>query len=106
MTTPASAPPAFAWPADVLEFAKREQVEQYLEPLRRELEALFPTAEIKPEHDIDPELTGVACVAFNVTVPRADVPDYVAAYRRWHEAKRRVSPATVSHLFVMSLQPV
>jgi hypothetical protein len=108
MSAPASTPPATGtWPADVLAFAAKEKIDQYLEPLRRELEQLFSTAlEIKPEFQIDPELAGVACIAFAVTVPHADVPDYVSAYDRWYEAKRRVSPATVSHLFVMSLRPV
>src|SRR5438132_7018648 len=92
MSAPPSTPPtAFAWPADVLAFAAKERIEHYLEPLRRQLETLFPTAvEIRPEFQIDPELAGVACVVFNVRVAKADVPDYVVACYHWYDAKRLV----------------
>src|SRR5438270_5663009 len=71
---------------DVEEFAARHQVAGLLDPLRLALDRLFPTAQsVRMRLEEDPEIRDDCHLVFEVRVPRADVPDFGATKRRWHE---------------------
>jgi hypothetical protein len=102
------APPvaAYPWPADVLAFAARQHVSQYLEPLLEATRKLFPSAEIRVLFERDPELPDVEWIAFDIRVSKADVSDYLEADRRLGDELFRICPALLVHNFVLSLRRV
>jgi hypothetical protein len=92
------------WPADVLGFATQHQVADYLGPLWQALRQLFPTAEaLRVFLEDDPEIRDDRHIVFDVRVPRDDVPDFVAAKRRWHDELFRVCPAPLACIFRLGL---
>jgi hypothetical protein len=99
-----SAPPLTAttwtWPADVVAFADRQQVRPYLDPLRQALDRVFPTAQSVTVYvDKDPEIRDDRHITFDVVVPQEDIPDYVAANRRWYDEFLRLCPTTFAAVF-------
>jgi hypothetical protein len=94
MSTRTGRPFAVFWPPDVLAFAAQPQVGDLLDPLRQALHRLFPAAHsIVTRVEEDPEIRVDCHVVFNVRVSPADVPDFAAAKRRWHEELFRLCPA-------------
>jgi hypothetical protein len=92
------------WPAEVREFADRRQVADLLDPLRLGLARLFPTAQsIRVRLEEDPEIRDDCHIVFEVRVSRADVPDFGAAKRRWHEELFGLCPAPRVCLFRLTL---
>jgi hypothetical protein len=107
MSSAASVPVAsYPWPADVLAFAAKQNVAQYLEPLLQATRQLFPTAQVKVFFERDMEYPDEQYIVFEVNVPRADIPDYLAADRKWRHETLRVCPAPVHWAFVFSLEQV
>jgi hypothetical protein len=104
MSAPVTTPTAGHWPPDVLEFASRHQVAALLGPLRQALDRLFPTAQrVRVRLEEDPEVRDDYHLVFDVRVSRADVPDFGAAKRRWHEELFRLCPAPLVCLFRLTL---
>jgi hypothetical protein len=99
-------PPAAAgsWSADVLEFAARNQVAGYLDPLREATRRLFPTARcLKVFLEGDPEIRDDWHIVFEVEVPAADVPDFLRAKYAWIDELYRVCPAPLVCTFRLTL---
>jgi hypothetical protein len=94
----------YPWPADVLAFATKHKVDQYLEPLMEVTRTLFPSAEIKVLFENDWEYPEEQFIVFVVHLPRLDISDFLAADRKWREEKLRVCPVGALHLFVFSLE--
>jgi hypothetical protein len=104
MSMRSTAPTAGYWPPEVLEFAGRRQVTDLLDPLRLALDRLFPTAQsVRVRLEEDPEIRDDCHVVFEVRVARADVPDFGAAKRRWHEELFGLCPAPQVCLFRLTL---
>ena len=72
-TPPATAP--WAYPAEVLEYAKQQGVDAYLEPLREATQRLFPTGQLRVVLHRDPELRDVTFIVYEMHVRIADAPD-------------------------------
>ena len=104
MSTRISTPSAGSWPPEVLEFATQRQVSDLLAPLRLALDRLFPAAQsVRVRLEEDPEIRDDCHLVFDVRVSRADVPDFGAAKRRWHEELFRLCPAPLVCLFRLTL---
>jgi len=104
MSTLISPTTSWQWPADVLAFAAQQQVQSYLEPLLEVLRRLFPTAlSMRVELDEDPEIRDDRHITFDVCVPQADIPDYVAAKRAWHDEQFRIVPGPLVCIFRLQL---
>ncbi len=104
MSTRIGTPPTEFWPPDVLGFAARHQVSDLLDPLRLALDRLFPAAQsIQVRLEEDPEIRDDCHLVFDVRVSRADVPDFGAAKRRWHDELFRLCPAPSVCLFRLTL---
>jgi hypothetical protein len=98
---------AWQWPADVLDFAARHQVDRYLHPLLEAIRQLFPTAQsLKVFLEGDPELHDVWQIVFEVEVPQADVPDYIKARHSWSNELFRICPAPLVCNFGLDLNRI
>src|SRR5206468_1593475 len=68
------------WPPEVLDFARRRQIDPYLDPLLSATWRVFPTARrLSVSLHGDPELRDDWHVRFEVEVPQGDVANYVQA---------------------------
>jgi hypothetical protein len=95
---------AWQWPADVLAFADQQQVTAYLDALLQAVRQVFPTAEsLRVLVEDDPEIRDDRHIVFDVCAPQEDVPDFVAAKRRWHREKFRICPAPLACVFRLGL---
>ena len=104
MSTHIGTPSTGFWSPEVLEFAAQHQVRDLLDPLRLALDRLFPAARsIRLRLEEDPEIRDDCHLVFDVRVSRADVPDFGAAKRRWHEELFRLCPAPLVCLFRLTL---
>src|SRR5947209_14973377 len=104
MSASVSTATAWQWPADVLDMARRYQLDAYLDPLLEATRRLFPTATgltVAVEHD--PELRDVWSIQFEVEVPKSDIPDYLRARRAWGEELFRICPAPLVCNFTLIL---
>jgi hypothetical protein len=96
----------WTWPPDVLAYAARHQVSQYLDPLLEMTQRLFPTGSLRISVYFDRELREVSWIALDAEVPRSDVGDYVEAVHRWNDQAAQLCPAPLRHHFTFSLNPV
>jgi hypothetical protein len=104
MSAPVTAVTQFAWPADVLEFAARHNIQGCLEQLLEETRRVFPTAQsLKILLEPDPEIQDDWHIDFEVEVPAGDVSDYVEAQHRWTRELYRCCPAPVVYFFRLGL---
>jgi hypothetical protein len=104
MAAPVTTQTQWQWPADVLEFAARNQVQSYLDPLLESIQRLFPTAvSLRVFLDLDPELRDEWHIVFDVRVPANDVPNFVAAMHRWNDESFRICPAPLVCIFRLLL---
>jgi hypothetical protein len=94
---------AYPWPADVLALASREKVTHYLQPLLDATRGLFPTAKIEVFFERDVSLPE-EYIVFEVHVPHADAPDYMAAVNKWGQEISRICPAPFQLAFAFSLR--
>jgi len=95
------------WPADVLDFAARHQLDSYLDPLLAATRKVYPTARsLRVSLELDPELRDEWSIVFDVDVPQTDIPNYVSALRRWSDELFRICPAPLVCTFRLVLTPV
>ena len=107
MSTITATTPAFQWPADILDFAARNQVGSYLDPLLSAAHQLYPTAcSVRVTLEHDRELRDVACIVFEVKVPKGDISNYALAKRAWGDELFRICPAPLVCNFCQILIPV
>jgi hypothetical protein len=91
VTTPLTTVP---WPADVQDFAARQQVDGYLGPLLEATRGIFPTAtSIRVLLEGDPEIRDDWHIVFEVRVPGRDVPHSLKAQHWWIDELYRICPA-------------
>jgi len=107
MSTHISMPFTDYFPPNVLDFATRRKLADLLDPLRLALDRLFPVVHsVQVRLEEDPEIRDESHVVFRVQVSRADVPDFGAAKRRWHEELFRLCPAPLVCYFRLTLERV
>lgn len=100
-------PTTWQWPADVLAFATREKVADYLDPLMEATRRVFPTArDLKVFLELDPELRDDRHIIFEVLVPQKSIPSYVKAQHFWTDELFRICPAPLVGIFRLALIPV
>jgi hypothetical protein len=100
-------PSTYPWPADLLAFAIQRKVDAFLEPHLDATRRLFPTAtSLRVFLELDPEIRDFWYIVFEVEVPKRDVPDFVAAVRRWNDEASRIYPATPVCSFCLMLTRV
>jgi hypothetical protein len=91
-------------PSDVVEFAAEHQLADLLDPLCQTLDRLFPTAQsVCVRIEEDPEMRDDRHILFEVRVSRADVSDFGAAKRRWHDELFCICPAPLVCCFRLTL---
>jgi hypothetical protein len=91
----------------VLDFARRQQVDAYLQPLLEATRGLFPKArDLKVFLEGDPEIRDDWHIVFEVCVPAVHIPSYVKAQRFWIDELYRVCPAALVCTFRLALIPV
>jgi len=99
-TTPARA--AYPWPADLLEFARREGVADQLDPILDLTRRLFPTAsKIEVVLEQDHELRDVWAIVYNVWLDGMAVELYQAIKRQWQDERRQLLRRADPCLFVL-----
>jgi hypothetical protein len=104
MSSPVTTATAEYWPPDVLAFAAQHQVADLLDPLRLALDRVFPVMQSsRVRLEEDPEIRDDRHLVFDVRVSRADVPDFGAAKRRWHQELFRLCPPPLVCLFRLVL---
>jgi hypothetical protein len=92
------------WPADVQDFARRQRVDAYLNPLLEATRGVFPTAGgIRVFVEGDAEIRDVRYIVFEVRVPRGDVPHSVKAQHFWIDELYRICPAPLVCTFCLTL---
>jgi hypothetical protein len=107
MSAPVTSVTAWQWPPDVLEFAGKEKVQDYLKPLLEATRSVFPTARrIKIALECDPEIANDCHIDFDVQVAARDVSSYVAAQHRWVRELYRCCPAPLVYIFRLALDLV
>src|SRR5271166_1982314 len=107
MSTVSKPTTAWQWPADLLAFAARHQVQACLDPLLQATRRLFPTASsLEVFLEADPEIRDQSYIVFEIRVPEADIPDYKAAQHSWSDAVRHCCPGPWLGIFVIALIPV
>jgi len=104
MSASAATPTTQPWPPEVLEFAAGRRIADLLDPLRLAVDRLFPVAHsVGVRLEDDPEIRDDRHLIFDVRVSQADVPDFAAAKRRWHEELFRLCPAPLVCVFRLVL---
>jgi hypothetical protein len=99
-----SSPAGWSWPADVLEFARRQRVDGYLQPLLEATRGLFPKArDLKVFLEGDPEIRDDWHIVFEVCVSPADVPHFLPAKHFWTDELYRICPAPLVCTFRLIL---
>jgi hypothetical protein len=96
----------WTWPADVLEFARENGIEPYLEPLREAARQVVPTMtdlRIYPSRDHDDP--NDRFLIWEIMFPWADNGAYRERAREWYRECRRVLPADKRLLIVTFLVP-
>jgi hypothetical protein len=92
------------WPADVQDFARRQRVDAYLNPLLEATRGVFPTArDVRVFLEGDPEIRDDWHIIFEVRVPRGDVPHSVRAQHFWIDELYRICPAPLVCVFRLAL---
>lgn len=104
MSAPATTTTAWQWPPDVLEFAAKNEVSAYLDPLLQATHRVFPTAcSVKVSLELDPELRDDWHIVFDIQAPRGDVPNHVDARHQWIRALHAICPAPLTCTFRLLL---
>ena len=104
MSAPTVPATAWPWPAELLAFAAKHQVQAYLQQLLEATQRQFPTAQKLDIYlTVDPEIHDDWHIVFEVSVPRLDVTNFVAAVHQWSDELDRCCPARLSHIFRLCL---
>ncbi len=98
---------AWAWPPDVLAFAREAGVADYLQPLLEETRRLFPEAPpMRVKVEADPEIENLRHIACEIDIPYTGTSNYLKAQKSWIQALCRVCPAPLTCVFCLLLMPV
>ena len=97
-------PPLPVVPPDVLALAEEKGVKHYLPAVLELLPRTFPDARrFAVSVDEDPEIADERNIIIDVDVPDINTDEFLAAYRRWHDAASAIVPAPVACVFRLSL---
>jgi hypothetical protein len=89
---------------EVIEYARKHGIEATVQHLIAVTPRLYPTARsIKVFMEQDAEIKDLWFTVFEVEVPRVDVPDCLAAEKRWLDEKQKASPYPRNHSIVLTL---
>lgn len=97
----------WTWPTEVLELARKEGIEPYLEPLREAARQVFPAMKdltIYPSKDVDDPNDHF--LIWEITVPWMDNGAYRDQLHEWYRECRAVLPGDKRLLVVTFLIPV
>jgi hypothetical protein len=107
MSAPTHASAAYQWAPDVLDFARRHQVADYLDPLMDAIHRHFPNTEsVRVFLEEDAEIRDEWSIVFEVRIAWPDLDAVHAARRRYKEDLFRICPAPLACLFVLTLDLV
>ena len=94
------------WTPEVLAYAAKFEVADYLEPLRQATLRLFPSAtSLRVYLEDNPEIRELTFLIFEVQVPECDVPNWRDAHRRWSDAFYSLLPRPHQCPFALRLRP-
>jgi hypothetical protein len=89
---------------DIVAFANREKVTDYLDLLYEATQRVFPTAKkISVILEEDPEIRDDRHILFEVQDPRDDLGNYVDAVHRWNDELYKVCPSPLMCTFRLAL---
>lgn len=89
-----------AFPADVVDFAIANGVEDCLQPLLEATHHIFPTARfVKVQIDDDPEIRDERHILYNVQVAGLSLDESRTAGRRWNQELFRICSPVRSCVF-------
>lgn len=92
------------WSPDVLAYAERFGIRQYLDEFVARTRRLFPTARsLEVFTEPDPEIRDLVFLVFELHVPKVDVPDFLAADRIWHDEYHELVPGPYQAAVCLSL---
>jgi len=104
MSAPVTAVTQFHWPADVLDFAARQNLDEYLEPLLQVTQRVFSTAHrTNAILEKDPEIPGDWHITFEVRAPDLSSSDAAEARNRWITELFTSCPAPLACFFRLFL---
>jgi hypothetical protein len=107
MAAPATTAITWPWPADVLAFAAKHQVQPYLDPLLEVLRRLFPAAiRLQVYLEDDPEIRDDWHIIFDVQVRGWNVPQVREAQAEWHGELLHRCPGPLVCIFRLCLDVV
>jgi hypothetical protein len=107
MSAPLKTVAPWQWPADILDFAAQEKVQDYLDPLLEATRRVFPTArETKVCLECDPEIANDWHIVFDFEVPSRDVPHFVETLHRWNREAFAICPAPLVCTFRICSQMI
>jgi hypothetical protein len=96
----------WTWPADVLEFARENGIEQYLGPLHEAARRVFPMMkELRVFPTRDPENAEARHLVWQVGVPAASKETYRHLSEAWGAEFIRLVPAVKAHLICSLIVP-
>lgn len=95
------------WSLDVLEFARQQEVADYLDPLLTATKQLFPdSTRLAVYLEADPEIEGDRHIALEVEIVFPGLEAYLDRNRRWIAELCHVCPAPLTCVFRLLLMPV
>jgi hypothetical protein len=107
MSAPETTANGWQWPADVLEFANRHQIQVYLEPLLDATNRVFPTASLLRIYlGEDPEIPGDQPIVFDVRMCSLDLSAARAAQKEWNRQLLGLCPGPLATHFGLILDHV
>jgi hypothetical protein len=93
------------WSPEVVAYAAKFNVADYLEPLRQMTLQLFPTATSLGVYlEDDPEIRDLTYLIFEIQVPEQDVPNWRDARRRWSDELFALQPPPYQCPFALRLR--
>jgi hypothetical protein len=99
-----SAPVAPVVSPEVCEYARKHGIEPTVQQLIDVTPRLYPTARsIRVFMEQDAEIEELWFLVFEVEVPKVDVPDCLAAEKRWLDEKRKAYPYPRNHAIILHL---
>lgn len=105
MSAPVKAPPAWQWPAEVLELADRKNLREYLDPLLEATRRVFAGARwIKVRVEQDPEMRDWQTIVFVVGANGMSAQESSARRTMWiKECINICLPEPIFALFIDSV---
>ena len=95
------------WSPEVLAYAAKFDVADYLEPLRQATLQVFPSAtSLRVYLEDNPEIRELTFLVFEVQVPERDVPNWLKRSNRWDSAFYSILPRPYQCPLVLDLRTV